>query len=83
MVSVDFLNKIPVAGIALLLGIDRFVNQARAVTNLVGNGIAVITVARWENAFDPQQAGAVLLGKMTSSPVPTEGEHAPEKSVEI
>jgi aerobic C4-dicarboxylate transport protein len=47
----------------LLVGIDRFVNSARAVTNLIGNGIATIVVARWEKAFDEKQAAAVLKGK--------------------
>jgi DAACS family dicarboxylate/amino acid:cation (Na+ or H+) symporter/aerobic C4-dicarboxylate transport protein len=56
------MDKIPVAGLALLLGVDRFINEARAVTNLIGNGIATIAVARWENAFDEKQARAVLNG---------------------
>jgi Na+/H+-dicarboxylate symporter len=56
------MNKIPLAGMALLLGVDRFVNQARAVTNLIGNGVATIVVSRWEKAFDEKQANAVLNG---------------------
>jgi aerobic C4-dicarboxylate transport protein len=56
------MGKIPVAGMVLLLGVDRFINEARAVTNLIGNGIATIVVARWEKAFDEQQATAVLNG---------------------
>ena len=56
------MGKIPVAGMVLLLGVDRFINEARAVTNLIGNGIATITVARWEKAFDEQQATAILNG---------------------
>jgi Na+/H+-dicarboxylate symporter len=58
------MNKIPMAGLALLLGVERFVNAARAVTNLIGNGIATITVARWERAFDEKQAAAVLDGRI-------------------
>jgi Na+/H+-dicarboxylate symporter len=58
------MNKIPMAGLALLLGVDRFVNAARAVTNLIGNGIATITVARWERAYDEKRAAGVLDGKM-------------------
>jgi DAACS family dicarboxylate/amino acid:cation (Na+ or H+) symporter/aerobic C4-dicarboxylate transport protein len=54
------MDRIPVAGMALLLGVDRFINQARAVTNLIGNGVATIVVARWENAFDEKQAHDVL-----------------------
>jgi aerobic C4-dicarboxylate transport protein len=61
------MDKIPVAGLVLLVGIDRFVNAARAVTNLIGNGIATIVVARWENAFDKKQADAVLNGEMVES----------------
>ncbi len=57
------MNKIPVAGLVLLVGIDRFVNSARAVTNLIGNGIATIVIARWEKAFDKQQADTVLNGE--------------------
>jgi DAACS family dicarboxylate/amino acid:cation (Na+ or H+) symporter/aerobic C4-dicarboxylate transport protein len=58
-------NRIPVAGLVLLVGIDRFVNSARAVTNLIGNGIATIVVARWEKAFDEKQATAMLSGKIS------------------
>ncbi|HXI84397.1 MAG TPA: C4-dicarboxylate transporter DctA [Verrucomicrobiae bacterium] len=56
------MDKIPVAGMVLLLGVDRFINEARAVTNLIGNGVATITIAKWEKAFDAQQATAVLNG---------------------
>ncbi len=45
-------GHIPVASIALILGVDRFMSEARALTNLVGNGVATIVVARWENALD-------------------------------
>ena len=58
------MNKIPMAGLALLLGVERFVNAARAVTNLIGNGIATIVIARWEKAFDEKQAAAVLDGRV-------------------
>ncbi len=56
------MDKIPVAGLALLLGVDRFINEARAVTNLIGNGVATVAVARWEGAFDLERAQAVLRG---------------------
>jgi len=46
------LHVIPVAGLVLLLGVDRFLNEARAITNLIGNGLATIAVAKWEGAFD-------------------------------
>jgi len=43
---------IPVAGLALILGIDRFMSEARALTNLVGNGVATVVVSRWEKELD-------------------------------
>jgi len=46
---------IPVAGLALILGIDRFMSEARALTNLIGNGVATIVVSKWEKELDHQQ----------------------------
>jgi aerobic C4-dicarboxylate transport protein len=43
---------IPVAGMALLIGIDRFMSMARACVNMIGNGVATLVVARWENELD-------------------------------
>ena len=51
---------IPVAGLALILGIDRFMSEARALTNLVGNGVATVVVARWENELDSVRMERVL-----------------------
>jgi len=51
---------IPVAGLSLLLGIDRFMSEARALTNMVGNSVATLVVARWENALDRTQLEAEL-----------------------
>ena len=45
-------GTVPVASIALILGVDRFMSEARALTNLVGNGVATVVVAKWENALD-------------------------------
>ena len=54
---------IPVAGLALILGIDRFMSEARALTNLVGNGVATVVVSRWENELDMAQMERVLNGE--------------------
>ena len=51
---------IPVAGLALILGIDRFMSEARALTNLVGNGVATVVVSRWENELDMARMQRVL-----------------------
>src|SRR5258708_3582305 len=54
------LGTVRVAGIALLLGVDRFMSEARAITNLIGNGVATMVVARWEGALDLDRARAVF-----------------------
>lgn len=51
---------IPVAGLALILGIDRFMSEARALTNLVGNAVATIVVAKWEGELDQVRLDAAL-----------------------
>jgi aerobic C4-dicarboxylate transport protein len=51
---------IPVSGLALLLGVDRFMSEARALTNMVGNAVATLVVSRWESAMDLQVARGVL-----------------------
>jgi DAACS family dicarboxylate/amino acid:cation (Na+ or H+) symporter/aerobic C4-dicarboxylate transport protein len=62
--TLSSMNKIPVAALVLLLGVDRFLNEARAVANLIGNGIATIAVAKWEGQFDQNRAEAVLNGRL-------------------
>lgn len=52
--------SVPVAGLALILGIDRFMSEARALTNLIGNGVATIIVAGWEQALDRTQLAREL-----------------------
>src|SRR4051794_3749684 len=50
--TLSSLGTVPVASIALILGVDRFMSEARALTNLVGNGVATVVVAKWEGALD-------------------------------
>ena len=47
---------IPVAGLALLVGVDRFMSEARAITNLIGNAVATVVIARWDGALDLERA---------------------------
>jgi aerobic C4-dicarboxylate transport protein len=49
-----------VAGLALILGIDRFMSEARALTNLIGNGVATLVVAKWTDALDMERLQAGL-----------------------
>ena len=58
--TLSSIHTVPVAGLVLLLGVDRFMNEARAVTNLIGNGIATIAIAKWEGAFDRSKAEAAF-----------------------
>ena len=58
-------GKIPVAGMTLILGVDRFMSEARAITNFIGNAVATLVVAKWDNAFDESKAGEILLKKRT------------------
>jgi len=51
---------IPVAGMALILGIDKFMSECRALTNFVGNGVATIVVSKWENELDMTKLNAAL-----------------------
>lgn len=71
------LGTIPVAGMVLLLGVDRFMSEARAITNTIGNGVATLAIARWVGALDRQRLKAALDGKATPAP---ESE-APERGV--
>ncbi|GHF40117.1 aerobic C4-dicarboxylate transport protein [Deinococcus metalli] len=57
------LGTVPVAGLALILGIDRFMSEGRAITNIIGNGVATLVVARSEKALDMQRLTRVLNGE--------------------
>ena len=73
--TLSSVGTIPVASIALILGIDRFMSEARALTNLIGNGVATVVVAKWENALDMTR-----LQRHLSQPGDIETD-APEKAL--
>jgi aerobic C4-dicarboxylate transport protein len=58
--TLSTMHTIPVEGMMLILGVDWFMAEARAMTNMVGNGVATIIIARWENEFDVQKAARIL-----------------------
>jgi aerobic C4-dicarboxylate transport protein len=62
-------GTVPVAGLTLLLGIDRFMSEARALTNLMGNAVATIVVSKWENEFSLETAKTVLATRPTNTSV--------------
>jgi len=58
--TLSAVGHVPVAGLALILGIDRFMSEARALTNTIGNGVATIIVAKWSNELDEKRLHAQL-----------------------
>ena len=61
--TLSAVGNVPVAGLALILGIDRFMSEARALTNLVGNGVATLVVAKWCGELDVPRMQAHLAGE--------------------
>jgi aerobic C4-dicarboxylate transport protein len=62
-------GHLPVAGLALILGIDRFMSEARALTNLVGNGVATVVVAKWVKELDHKKLDDTLNNRSTDSKI--------------
>jgi aerobic C4-dicarboxylate transport protein len=60
--TLSVVPSVPVAGMALILGVDRFMSEVRALTNFVGNAVATLVVARWEGELDEERLAAVLNG---------------------
>ncbi|MBT2303648.1 dicarboxylate/amino acid:cation symporter [Variovorax paradoxus] len=58
--TLSAVGHVPVAGLALILGIDRFMSEARALTNLIGNGVATVVVAKWTNDLDTARMKRIL-----------------------
>lgn len=58
--TLSAMRVVPLEGLALLLGVDRFMSEARAITNLIGNGVATLVIARSENAFDESKRAEAL-----------------------
>jgi aerobic C4-dicarboxylate transport protein len=57
------MGKIPVAGMVLLLGVDRFMSEARAITNTIGNAVGTVAIGRWVGSVDRERLTRVLDGK--------------------
>jgi aerobic C4-dicarboxylate transport protein len=74
--TLSIVPSVPVAGMALILGIDRFMSECRSLTNFVGNAVATVVVSRWENALDHEQLDAALHGRPLAAPAPQAHAHA-------
>ena len=68
--TLSVVPSVPVAGMALILGIDRFMSECRALTNFVGNAVATIVVAKWEGELDQAQLSAALGGEASAEAIP-------------
>ncbi|MDP1575832.1 MAG: cation:dicarboxylase symporter family transporter, partial [Cypionkella sp.] len=76
--TLSVVPTVPVAGMALILGVDRFMSECRSITNFIGNAVATVVVSRWENALDRGKLDAALRGEdLPTSFVPVHDLHAP------
>jgi aerobic C4-dicarboxylate transport protein len=76
--TLSIVPSVPVAGMALILGVDRFMSECRSLTNFIGNAVATVVVSRWEGRLDREQFDRALSGRsvridqMTADAVPAE-----------
>lgn len=75
--TLSIVPTVPIAGMALILGIDRFMSECRSLTNFIGNAVATIVVAKWEGALDHKALDRALARRPRETPAvaPTPGEH--------
>jgi len=64
--TLSIVPSVPIAGMALILGVDRFMSECRSLTNFIGNAVATVVVSRWEGAFDKAQFDAAIAGELPS-----------------
>lgn len=85
--TLQVVPSIPLAGMALILGVDRFMSECRSLTNFIGNAVATIVVSRWEGQLDRTQLAAALRGNSDigrSSAAEVAGQQpAPARAVEL
>lgn len=67
-ITLAVVPEVPVAGMALILGVDRFMSECRSLTNFIGNAVATVVVSRWENALDYDRLNAALDGHSLPAP---------------
>ncbi|WP_242184328.1 dicarboxylate/amino acid:cation symporter [Sphingomonas sp. CARO-RG-8B-R24-01] len=66
--TLSIVPSVPVAGMALILGVDRFMSECRSLTNFIGNAVATVVVSKWEGKLDVEQLNAALSGKVLPAP---------------
>jgi aerobic C4-dicarboxylate transport protein len=75
--TLSVVPSVPVAGMALILGVDRFMSECRALTNFIGNAVATIVVAKWQKALDTDKLAAALSGKAVPTVAHTSTDDGP------
>ena len=65
--TLSIVPSVPVAGMALILGVDRFMSECRSLTNFIGNAVATIVVSRWEGKLDQAQLQLAMQGGAISA----------------
>ncbi len=81
--TLSVVPTIPVAGMALILGIDRFMSEVRALVNVIGNGVAAVVLARWEGELDRERMRAVLRGRSSAPAVTGQSDSDAPALVEV
>ncbi|RJE80226.1 dicarboxylate/amino acid:cation symporter [Paracoccus sp. JM45] len=71
--TLSVVPTVPVAGMALILGVDRFMSECRSITNFIGNAVATVVVSRWEGALDRDALNAALSGRDRGQVAPVAG----------
>ncbi|MDZ4395410.1 dicarboxylate/amino acid:cation symporter [Cypionkella sp.] len=75
--TLSVVPSVPVAGMAIILGVDRFMSECRSITNFIGNAVATVVVSRWENALDRSKLDAALRGDALPERAAVHDLHAP------
>ena len=66
-VTLSVVPSIPVAGMALIFGVDKFMSECRALTNIIGNGVATVVISAWERELDRTKLASALHGRAAVS----------------
>ena len=74
--TLSVVPSVPIAGMTLILGVDRFMSECRSLTNFVGNAVATLVIARWEGALDVERLQAALDGRLPTDPRPVASDPA-------
>ncbi|MDZ4310692.1 MAG: dicarboxylate/amino acid:cation symporter [Cypionkella sp.] len=75
--TLSVVPSVPVAGMAIILGVDRFMSECRSISNFIGNAVATVVVSRWENALDRSKLDAALRGDALPERAAVQDLHAP------